>query len=173
MATVIIYNNPILKYRVLTVFDSSITHKYLSFANQNIRLIKWENGLELVSKSPIFGYGIGDAKSELIEQYKSNGFQTGVENAYNSHNQYIDILLQTGLFGLLIMFGLFYTIFSNKLKNRFELKLIAFVFVISFFTESILGRHWGIISFVLFISFVSKYKILYNENSPIGNTRCA
>ena len=163
IALVIILKNPILKYRVLTVFDSSITHEYLNFSSQNIRYIKWKNGIELGSKSPIFGYGIGDAKSELIEQYRVNGFETGVKNTYNSHNQYIDIWLQSGIFGLLAVFGLFFTVFSKMLKNQLELKLIALVFALSFFTESILDRHWGIVSFVLFLSFVSKYNISQSE----------
>lgn len=165
----IILRNPILKYRVLTVFDSSITHKYLNFSNQNVRIEKWKNGMELVSKAPIFGYGIGDAKEVLLKQYKENGFDVGVSNKYNSHNQFIEIWLQSGIFGLFVIGALFFKSCNKKSKHRLELRLICAVFFLSFFTESILGRHWGIVSFVLFICFVSKYKLAEFENRHIRN----
>lgn len=152
-----IFSNPILKYRVMTVFDSSVHHKHLNFSNQSVRLIKWENAFEEVLESPIFGHGIGDYKNDLIERYKVNNFKVGVDHEYNSHNQYLDTTLQIGIIGLVLLLMIFHSGLFSKNSNNFEIKFIFGVFLLSFVTESMFGRHWGIVSFVLFVCFIFKY----------------
>lgn len=167
----VVLNNPILKYRVISVIKPDYKREYVNFANQNIRFQKWNSAKELITESPILGYGIGDFQAELISQYKRNNFEVGVMHKYNSHNQYLDTMLQIGLFGFLILILFFIRSFFWYSRDNFEKKIILIIFLFSFITESMFNRHWGIVSFVLFISFTSKYKLnnIISENSNIRN----
>ena len=57
----------------------------------------------------LFGFGVGDVKDSLRECYNETSESLIVGN-YNSHNQYLSILLGTGLLGLLIFI---YFLFIN------------------------------------------------------------
>ncbi|GLU43204.1 hypothetical protein Musp01_08280 [Muricauda sp. NBRC 101325] len=152
----------------MSVVNPEYRHEHLNFANQNIRFLKWKYALQLASRAPVVGFGIGDAKNELIKEYETNTFNAGVLNRFNSHNQYLDTLLQSGLIGLIGLFAIFYFGYFGRSNVGKEVKLILAVFYLSFLTESMLDRHWGIVSFVLFTMYVSTFKIRAIE---ISNNR--
>lgn len=164
LMVLVVFSNPILKDRILSTIDTNYTSDYVSFANQNVRMEKWKNSLQVIEKSPIIGQGIGDYKDELIAQYKENNFLLGVENRYNSHNQYLDTMLQSGLFGLVVLLGLFFRGVINAYKKDLEKILLYLTFGLSFITESMFDRHWGIVSFVFFVCFSLKYTVDINNN---------
>ncbi|SFC95973.1 O-antigen ligase family protein [Algibacter pectinivorans] len=147
----VIFTNPILKYRVMSVLNPSEEHKHLNFSNQSIRLIKWKNALEEIKEAPILGHGIGDYKNKLLQRYRINDFKVGLKHEYNAHNQYLDTMLQVGVLGLLVLVLLF---FYGLNSPGFEIKFIFGIFLISFITESMFGRHWGVVSFTLFSCFL-------------------
>jgi O-antigen ligase len=162
----VIFYNPILKFRFASMIIPDYTHEHLKFSNQSFRLKIWTNSKEAISESPFFGYGIGDYKTVLYNKYVENGFKEGLDKKLNSHNQYLDILLQLGLLGFIILIIFFYKgIFMSK-RTDIEKRYIYITFALSFLTESMFDRHWGIMSFVLFTAFVSKYNItnFKNEN---------
>ncbi len=163
MFTVVI-TNPILKDRIMSVIDTKYTNKYVSFANQNIRMVKWSNAIEVIKKSPIIGFGVGDYKEILIDQYEESNFLLGVKNRYNSHNQYLDTTIQLGVFGLSALLGLFLIGIIKSYKKDLEKVLIYSTFALSLLTESMFDRHWGLVSFVFFICFSLKYNVDINNN---------
>lgn len=80
--------------------------------------------LDTIKKNPIFGIGTGDhvheIRKKIIEQETNPiNAKTMLENipdsnGSNLHNQFLDILLQFGLLGLIAFFNIFYQIYKNK-----------------------------------------------------------
>jgi len=120
-----------------------------------IRLVLWENSLELIKESPIFGYGIGDIQDLLSQQMKSNGFLVLAERKSNCHNQYLQFLMSIGLIGLaLFIISIFY--YFNKFKNENNIlgATVLIFFLLLFMTESFLDRQNGIIIYSLVLSLL-------------------
>ena len=54
-------------------------------------------------------------KDSLIKQ--NNGYAAAFEYKYNFHNQYLQTFAEIGIFGFIVLFGLFFTIVLMFLKN--------------------------------------------------------
>jgi O-antigen ligase len=156
-------SNPITKDRILSVISNEYKAKSSNFSNQSIRFEIWKSAITLIRKSPIFGYSIGDYEMLLSKTHENQNFDKGFENKYNAHNQYLETTLQIGVFGLFFLLLLFINgfVYSFRTKN-IEYTLILLTFTISFLTESMFNRQWGIVSFTLFICFTTKYALVKN-----------
>jgi O-antigen ligase len=161
------WQNPIVRYRIISVFNTEYQQEGIQFSNQTVRFSIWSNVIQLIEKEPIFGYGIGDSQDELLNQYINNDFVIGVEHNFNCHNQYLQISLDIGLIGLLVFLGVLYFGLFGPSKNNVESKLIYVVFIISIITESMFSRHLGLTSFMVFLMFSNKYPVKKNEKYEV------
>lgn len=59
--------------------------------------------LKTIADSPVFGYGVGDYDTVLIDRYGTEGYQILYNQRINAHNQYTETALAMGLVGLLVM----------------------------------------------------------------------
>lgn len=148
------------------MFVPEIKNRYAELCNKEsyvknetsstgIRLVLWENSLELIKESPIFGYGIGDIQDLLSQQMKSNGFLVLAERKSNCHNQYLQFLMSIGLIGLgLFIISMYY--YFNRFKNENNIlgSTVLIFFLLLFMTESFLDRQNGIILFSTFMSIL-------------------
>jgi O-antigen ligase len=71
----------------------------------SLRLIFWKNGLELWQEAPIWGQGIGDAPKLLENKALAQGLPDPYPH-YDTHNQFIQTLVQSGLVGLLVLLAM-------------------------------------------------------------------
>jgi len=105
------------------------------------------------------GTGLKSSQSLLNEKYRQYGLY-GNLNAegdergyfkYNFHNQYTQIVIELGIFGLIIIMLLLYFYLLSPLKSKNILAFsVGLFFIILALSESYLLRHKGIVSFVLF-----------------------
>jgi hypothetical protein len=87
----------------------------------------------------LFGYGIGDFKIELLNQYDVNNFEWGVNEKFNSHNQYLSTMLMGGMFSLISLVSYFlYPLFTLTGKSRMFYMLLLVLFLSYSLTESYL-----------------------------------
>jgi len=137
----------------------------------NPRVFIWRYGAELVAKNPIFGLGVGDAKSELSSALESCDamFWNGESNVpiqnknYNFHNQFMQTWAEVGIFGFLIL--LFIMIHPFLLKNSHPLFLIFIgLTFIGCLTESMFERQAGVVLFAFMYPLLSG---LTNASSEI------
>ena len=146
------------------------------FDGFTLRKELWNIGLEIAEKDSkllFFGVGPGDAQDEINSKLKSNNFylgngmskKTGFLN-YNCHNQYIQSILETGLFGLsLILFLFLFLLYAGFITQNKLLILFNFILLAAFFTESYLSRQIGIISFLGFnFMFLELKPIDYSQH---------
>jgi O-antigen ligase len=122
-------------------------------SSTDVRLQIYECAIKQIGKSPIFGYGWGDIKTVLNECYAQNKSWILLQNNYNSHNQYLSILLSTGVIGFLAF--LYYLFYIFRISNKSESLLLFFLilyFCFNMLTENILEREDGVIIFSFFIN---------------------
>ncbi len=116
----------------------------------------------------LFGYGVGDLQDYLDLYYMQYGLAPNWYEGYNTHNQYIQVLLSCGVIAFL--FFIFYLSFNFKMaiknKNQLNIMFLIVLFFV-FITESALMRNKGIVFFVFF-STLFLIQNLKHENS---NTR--
>lgn len=68
----------------------------------NLRKALWQCGWDCFRQSPLTGVTLGDKKTRLMSVYEQRKFQFALRTERNVHNNYLDILLGTGLVGLIL-----------------------------------------------------------------------
>ncbi|MEQ8358777.1 MAG: O-antigen ligase family protein [Cytophagales bacterium] len=119
----------------------------------NMRIALAQINLELIKKNPVFGVGIGDEKEARLNAYIAHDFKFGINNRFNEHNQYLNLLLSAGMIGLFIfIFVIAYpAVLAWKSKDAIYLAYLTLI-IISFLTENYLSRQIGVMFFAFFHS---------------------
>nr|MCU0360939.1 O-antigen ligase family protein [Bacteroidia bacterium] len=90
--------------RFLAVQNISIQHLDKTSSESNtIRLLVWEQSVQLIKDNFWFGLGVGDANDALYKAYANNGITGALEHRLNAHNQYLQTFLGMGFFGFLLL----------------------------------------------------------------------
>jgi O-antigen ligase len=168
-SVMIISKLPVVKERFLEVFGVNKTSDWVygdPQRNQPIpdaRLVKWQSALDVIRDNWLFGVGSGDVQDELNKQYEAHDFQAGITEQFNTHNQFLQTWVGTGLMGLAVFIATLIVSVAKaiRLKNHFFLLFMA-LFVICCLTESMLERQFGILFYVIFSSLFYQRK---TENS--------
>jgi O-antigen ligase len=100
----------------------------------------------------MLGHGTGDVRDVLVEKYTEHNLISALEHQYNAHNQFFQILISSGIIGLLLF--LLSTYFGAK-SNPLLLQFIVITFIFMS-VESILENQAGTIFFGLFFSLLSQ-----------------
>lgn len=130
---------------------------YPNISNEQIRNGIYFCSYQTLKQEPFLGYGVGDVDSKLQSCYDKTFTNTDTYKVtnYNSHNEYLNIILSSGIAGLILfLFSNFYFIKKAfKRKSNIYISFVAFVFL-SFCFENILSRHDGVIFFSFFNSLL-------------------
>ncbi|RWW91668.1 O-antigen ligase family protein [Flavobacterium cerinum] len=86
----------------------------------NARLAYWSNSIKLAKTSPIIGIGLGNYAIESIPYEKE--FSNDNVVSLKSHNDFLEILAETGLLNFLIYLSIFVYIFFINLKRIIKYK---------------------------------------------------
>jgi hypothetical protein len=130
-----------------------------AIASEEIRATIYTCGNKKFQEAGLTGFGIGDGKNELIDCYQEYNPALAA-TSYNSHNQYISLILNVGFMGLLIFLSFVLYNINRSLKSGVFITVAIIVFYcIVMFSENILERQNGVLYFSLFINllyFLSK-----------------
>ena len=129
----------------------------------SVRLGIYDCSWDVIKKQLLAGYGVGDAQRELNLCY-ANKSDILLMHRFNSHNQYLDITIKTGLIGLVIFLGFLITNFSNAIKKKNQLLImILALYWILLLVENVLSRQSGVILFFFLICFFKNTDSILNE----------
>ena len=150
---VFILSNPFTRERLLQAIKPGMHFSENQFGEGglSLRTYKWKYALETIKQHPLIGTGTGDSQDELQKTYARHDFKIGYEQRFNAHNQFLQVMLEVGLIGLLSFLiclgGAFYVAWKNK-----QILYLVFttIFTISCFTESMLEVNKGIIFYAFF-----------------------
>lgn len=153
----------------------SLSAKYeLPHAGQPSEEVNFRYGVyhcvkEVLAENWLTGVGAGNVQQELnacYSAYTYRGPDDFTNTTYNSHNQYFDIMLKYGIFGLVVfVVSLFWGIKNtNTIYQGFVI-----IIVIALLTENLFARQAGIIFFGFFnaLFFVAKRE----QHIDHGNVR--
>jgi len=133
------------------------------FNGLQFRLLQWKFVPEILNekKAWLGGVGIGDAQANLNEKYFSKDLYTGTPErgdtgflGYNTHNEFLQALLQTGIVGLLLFLLICFALVKMILqKKRAALTFITLLLLAYSFSESVLESQYSGIIFLFFPVF--------------------
>ncbi|MDY0280962.1 MAG: O-antigen ligase family protein [Salinivirgaceae bacterium] len=100
-------------------------------SKENVHRINiWKTTLDMIQEKPLFGYGPGNWKLHAPEFYNGRFTRENELNWQRPHNDYLWVLAEKGVFGLLIYCGIFAAVFYFLLtvirrSNLFDERLFA------------------------------------------------
>ena len=158
----IVLTNP----RVNNYQDWREKHKNNQSEVSNDRMIIWNAVSTILGQNLILGVGTGDIQDELNNKFRSKGHTKLAEVNTNTHNQYLEILIENGLIGLIIFLSMIVMMLYIAYKGRNILYLMfLLIVVISFLFETMINRLAGVSFFSLF-SFMLIIAECKNCNVP-------
>ena len=158
LAFFIISNTPSLSKRVLHS-DVQFSDTYFQkIQKHEPRYIIWSHSLSLIDKNhALFGYGFEGYQNKLLKKYEKipqvKKREWFIQEQFNSHNQFLDILLSQGLFGLIIFLLFFYYLFKESLRSDTKFLLLLSI-VMFFMVYNNFHRVIGVFIFALIYSLI-------------------
>ena len=151
--TTVIYTNKTIQSRfneIITYTFQKVDQKKVTSSTSTRKKI-WSTTLKLIKGKWITGYGTGLSKKVLHEQFKKDGYDLLFKKNYNTHNQYLQVFIDQGIFGFLILvFFTFGMLYLSLQQYDFIYALFLVVMILNFMTESILEKQSGVIFFAFF-----------------------
>ena len=146
--------------RASDFIDKIVNKEYIIDREANdsygTRVLIWDASISLIKSNYLYGLGPSSVYDELKNTYKEKRYVVPFRERLNSHNQFLQITLETGLLGLLLFM---YALFNIVLSQKYELKFLAYyiflIFLINACFESILNRYSGIICFCFIYCIVT------------------
>ncbi len=136
----------------------------------SIRVGIYKCAIQVIKEEFFLGYGVGDAQHALNLCY-ANKSNVLLKNRFNSHNQYIDVTIKTGILGLSIFICFLFMNFKKAIKYKNDIVISVLIFYcISLLTENLLVRQSGVILFFFLLSFLNhsrKTKLKVYDNSKL------
>jgi O-antigen ligase len=128
------------------------------------RLMVWKCSLEIIAENLPFGVGTGDVKTELNKKYHAKDLQQAIRENLNSHNQYLQTTIATGLPGLILLIAcLVLPVIFGLGRKQYLLFIFSVLFAFHLLVESMLERQAGVVFFAffygLFFHFLSAGKV--------------
>jgi O-antigen ligase len=130
------------------------------FTGASLRLVLWKFSVESIQEHNawIKGVSTGDFQDILNKKYHQKGLYTG--NAmhgdtgylgYGPHSQYVEVFLSLGLTGIIVFVSLlFYYVRNAWLTLNYMALQCVLLFILFFFSESVLSVNKGIVPFAFF-----------------------
>ncbi len=151
----LIISNPLTTYRYKDIFSMEQTLSDGNISSVGLRIKLWSSAWKIARNSPFLGMGTGDGQDSLNDVYRKQGYdETFI--GLNTHNQYLQILVEIGLLGLTVITAIILISFqySIKHKNHLHLTLLVVVFV-GCMSENLFTAQKGIVFYTFFNSLLA------------------
>ncbi|MGZ4090824.1 MAG: O-antigen ligase family protein [Bacteroidia bacterium] len=127
-----------------------------SAESTTVRILIWDQCLDLIKENVFFGVGVGDANDRLMQKYKQNGITGALEHKLNAHNQFFQTFIGLGVIGfLLLVIMTLGEMIVAVVKKNFILVLTMLLIVLNFLVESMLQASAGTLFYVFFLCLFS------------------
>ncbi|MFW5983425.1 MAG: O-antigen ligase family protein [bacterium] len=144
-----------IRFAMVFTDSSSLRQKESAF----LRAWLMEEGVELIIKNPVFGVGVDNARFLLIPPYLQGVSDEGLV----SHNNYIEVALNSGLPGLFLFYlPLLYIFFNTKKSHPYwvEIKTLTLLYILAGIAS---------VQYNEFMSIMKYYIIVFLYFYPLNN----
>lgn len=123
----------------------SMNDASFSLAESDPRFSIWSCGLELFKQCPhpLWGYGCGMARDLLQGLYMERNYTSAIESHWEMHNQFLEVLVENGVVGLLLFVGMLLLPMIMRTSLRRFYCIWVPMLCINLFFESMLSRSIG------------------------------
>lgn len=148
----IIATSGTFRERYLTELKEDFSH-----SKNNIdvepRLMRWELAEGIIKQSPLIGHGAGSEIPLLKTQYFRNKFYVSYLNGLNAHNEYLSLLIKSGVAGLIVYVITLLYGFRAAIRKK-DIVFFAFMTLIAVvsFSENVLDVDKGVIFYSFFFT---------------------
>ena len=151
---VAVINNANLHTRYMVQLQQDLKENVGDKDGPEPRMVRWLCAWELIRASPWIGYGTGAEVDLLKEKYTAHQLYNSYAHDLNAHNEYLSILLKTGILGEILFLATLVIAFRQawRLKDPWLGSFLVIVVCVSF-SENILDVNKGIFFFSFFFSF--------------------
>lgn len=162
---VLIFNSSFLKARIVDEISETelVPPVGLEHNSTNIRVGIYICSFEIIKENWLTGVGIGNVKKKLnncYEQFDTNAYSLSF---YNTHNQYLHILISSGIMGLfLFLFSLLKQVQIALRQKDFLYISFLSINIICLLSENLFERVNGVVFYAFFNSLFLK-KCLQNQ----------
>ncbi len=148
-----ILRNVVFKTRFITELQTDLTQQSINLNILEPRAVRWTCAWELIKESPVIGHGSGSEVALLKEKYYAHHYYNSYINELNAHDEFLSMLIKTGVPGLLIFLLVLFTGFRKSIRSR-DMLFCSFLVIITIvsFSENILDANKGIFFFAFFYS---------------------
>ncbi len=145
------------EFLLLVSSEKSITEN----KNLSERFMMWNAGILTVKDNFWLGAGIGDAKKQMNEKYKTFRYAKANHIKLNAHNQYIETFSTIGVSGFILLLLLIFLPLREGIKRK-DAALIGFsaLILLNFIFESMLNTISGVLFFTFFYVFLQENRQL-------------
>lgn len=120
-----------------------------------MRKAVWTCALDEIKKNPMLGVGTGDGQDELQAAYEKRQFYFASRyNRFNTHNQYLQTVVNFGLIGLVVWLASFFFLFKMQRRHWLGQCLLGLC-LFAMLTESMLETNKGILAMAFLLSVFS------------------
>jgi O-antigen ligase len=145
------FQEEIERTKISEIFSTEAFGWDYEWSGADIRFLQLRAFLELAEEDQMYwkGYGFKASNKKLAEKHKEYKIYSKMIGI-NFHNQYLQIIAELGVVGLILLLGIFFLLLRRSLKTR-DLILFSFtILVISVcITESLLWRQRGMVFFIM------------------------
>jgi O-antigen ligase len=139
------------------------------FNGLQFRLLQWRFVPQILNEKNAWltGVSVGDAQSCLDQKYISENMYTGTPArgdkgfiGYNTHNEFLESLLQTGIPGLVLFVLISVALIKGVIgRKSAELSFVTILLIIYSFTESVFESQYSLLIYLFFPLFFSSAKL--------------
>lgn len=144
------YNSIEKQFEKITSFKDSAaisaTESSMPWTN---RLLIWDCAYKVITKNPnsFLGIGFRTTNKQLLSCYETNIKYTNTKNLfldkkYNTHNQYLDFYLSSGILSMIFFLVILFTLFIKNRQYFFPTALLASIVIFGMF-ENYFHRQMG------------------------------
>lgn len=139
----------------------TLEERKANLTKANDRVSVWGSAIRVIKKYPVFGSGVGDSDDALLGQYYIEGKIELAESKMGTHNQFLDIWLECGILGFLILVALMLipSYYGIKFRN-IMLILFSVNMVVNLMFETMLNRSAGCftLTFIMMIVILAEVR---------------
>ncbi len=162
MFSISIYNVPRIKQKVdvfykTTDFDMDVilTKNSITRTKNTVehRFLVYYTASKAIIKALPFGYGTGDYQTALNNGYNKIEFKIGKEKKFDTHNQFLEEFLKTGIPGGFIFLALMIALLKFSRNNNYLIVSMIIFSLMGCLFDSFLARQHGVLFTAFFIPF--------------------
>lgn len=165
--------NDILHGNIAVIQQPSFGPGYY-FNGVQFRLLQWRFVKEIMQENKAWLFGVTPARAQTLlnQKYLSTHMYAGKPGSadhgfigYNTHNQFLEALLQTGLIGLICFMVICFEMVRMAVQQKSRLLSALVILLLAYsFSESVLETQYGLVIFIFFPLFFASSFFNWKSN---------